>query len=218
MQPKHKAIAAAGAVGLAGLVGAVVAAPTLTATALSAASTAATDRVERITNALAGLVEDGTLTQEQVDRVAETLDEQLPAHGPGGFGGHYGIRLGLDAAAEQLGLSGDELRDQLRDGSTLAEIADEQGVDVDALVSALVAAAEEDLAAAVEDGRLEQERADEIAADLEERIRTFVEEGFPAPPDGPRPGGPGPWGGDRADTNPDEVEPDDGSSATPSAV
>jgi hypothetical protein len=215
MKSNHKAIAAAGAVGLAGLVGAVVAAPTLTAAAVTAASAAATDRVERITNALTGLVEDGTLTQEQVDRVAETLDEQLPEHG---HGGHGRLLIGLETAAEELGLTEDELRDQLREGSSLAEIAEEQGVDVDDLVSALVAAAQEDLAAAVDDGRLEQERADEIAADLEERIRTFVEKGFPAPPDGRRPGGPGLWGGDRDDTNQDEVEPDDGSSATPSAV
>jgi polyhydroxyalkanoate synthesis regulator phasin len=195
MQRRHKVIAAAGVVGLAGLGGAVAVAPTLTAAAVSAVSSAATDRAEIIANALAGLVEDGTLTQEQADRVAETLDEQLPAHGPGDLGGprgHGGILLELDAAADELGLTVNELHEQLHDGASLAEIAEQQGTDVDDLVSALVNAAEEDLAAAVDDGRIDQERADEIAADLEERIRTFVEEGFPAPPEGIRPE---PWGG-----------------------
>jgi len=222
MQARHKTIAAAGAVGLAGLVGAVVAAPTLTAAAVSAASSAATDRVEVITNALAGLVEDGTLTQEQADRVAETLDEELPAPGPGGPGHHGRMLLGFDAAAEELGLTEDELREQLRDGASLVEIAEEQGVDVDDLVAALVSAAEDDLATAVDEGRIDQDRADEITAGLEDRIRTLVEEGFPARPDGLRRGGPEPWSdrdGAGADSPvPDTEQDNDGSTATPSAV
>jgi hypothetical protein len=224
MRTRHKMIAAAGTVGLAGLVGAVVAAPAMTAAAVSAASSAATGRAEVIANALAELVEDGTITQEQADQVAETLDEQLPARGPGGLGGpgHHGVVRSLDTAAEELGLTREELHEQLRSGATLAEIAEEQGVDIDDLVTALVAAAEEDLAAAVEAGRLDQERADEIAGDLEDRIRTFVEEGLPPPPDGRRFGGPGPWGDrDRADedgTEPGTEEQNDASTANPSAV
>jgi hypothetical protein len=220
MQRKHKAIAAAGAVGLAGLVGAVAAAPAMSAAAVSAVSSVSTDRAETIANALAGLVEDGTLTQEQADAVAETLDEQLPARGPGGFGGprgHGGVLLDLDVAAEELGLTEQELREQLHDGASLAEIAEEQGVDVDDLVNVIVDAAEERLAAAVDDGRIDQERADEIAANLEERVRTFVEEGLPAPPDGIRPHGGGPW--DDQDGPQRDIQPeDDSSQTTPSAV
>ena len=137
MRARHKMIAAAGTVGLAGLVGAVVAAPAMTASAVSAASSVATGRIEVIANALAGLVEDGTITQEQADQVAETLDEQLPDRGSGGLGGpgiRGGMLLGLDAAAEELGLTQEELHDQLHDGATLAQIAEEQGVEVDGLV------------------------------------------------------------------------------------
>jgi hypothetical protein len=221
MQRKHKQIAAAGAVGLAGLVGAVAAAPAMTAAAVSAVSSTATDRVQIIADALAGLVEDGTLTQEQADAVAETLDEQLPAHGPGGFGGprgHGGVLLELDVAAEELGLTEQELREQLHDGATLAEIAEEQGVDVDDLVNSIVDAAKENLAAAVDEGRIDQERADEITADLEDRVRAFVEEGFPAPRTGLHRHGPGPWG-DRNDTEQNGTNPEDSTShATPSAV
>jgi hypothetical protein len=219
MQRKHKAIAAACAVGLAGLVGAVAAAPAMTAAAVSAVTSTSTDRVEIIADALAGLVEDGTLTQEQADAVVQTLAEQLPAHGPGGVGGprgHAGVLLELDAAAEELGLTEQELREQLHDGATLAEIAEEQGVEVDDLVNAIVDAAKEKLASAVDDGRIDQERADEIVADLEDRVRAFVEEGFPAAPDGPHRHGPGPWGG-RDDTEQD-TDPESTSQATPSAV
>jgi hypothetical protein len=222
MRARHKMTAAAGVIGLAGLVGAVAVAPTVAAAAVSAASTAATGRVEVIANALAGLVEDGTITQEQADRVADTLDERLPDRGPGGLGGpgHHGVLLGFEAAAEELGLTREELHEQLSGGATLAEIAEEQGVNVDDLVTALVAAAEQGLAAAVEDGRIDQQRADEIAGDLEDRIRTSVEEGLPDPPDGRRFGGPGPWsdrdGADEESTEPGTEEEE--STATPSAV
>ncbi|MBD0292301.1 MAG: hypothetical protein ICV70_01835 [Jiangellaceae bacterium] len=211
MHRNRAAIVAAGAVGLAGLVGTVVASPAATA-AVSAVSTATSDRVEAIADALASLVQDGTITQEQANAVAETLADELPA------GGHvHGLlHLGLDVAAEELGLTDEELRDRLGDGATLAEIAEEQGVDVDDLVDALVTAAEERLAAAVEDGRIDQERADDISADLEERVRTFVEEGLP-----PRlEGGPGrhghghaPWFGPDRDR-----EQDDSGTATPSVT
>ena len=95
-------------------------------------------------------------------------------HGPhGGMGGME--RPGLEAAAETLNLTEDELRSALRDGSSLADIAEEQGVAVEDLVDALVAAAEERLAEAVDNGRITQERADEIAATLPERVAEAVE-------------------------------------------
>ncbi|KAB7744130.1 hypothetical protein GA707_11825 [Nostocoides sp. F2B08] len=136
--------------------------------------------VERIAEALAGLVDDGTITEDQAAAVAEELasSEELRG-GPMGHGPHGWIggmeRPGLEAAAETLNLTEDELRSALRDGSSLAEIAEEQGVAVDDLVDALVAAAEDRLAQAVEDGRITQERADEIAATLPERVAEALE-------------------------------------------
>lgn len=55
-------------------------------------------------------------------------------HGPG----HHGPGRDLGAAAETLGLTQEELRTQLRGGSTLGEVADAQGVDRDTLVDALL--------------------------------------------------------------------------------
>lgn len=137
--------------------------------------------VERITEALSGLVEDGSLTQEQADEVASTLDEAGIGHG----GGHRGGGFDLSAAATALGMTEDELRTALEtDGATLADVAGEQGVEVDALVDALVTAQQERIAAAVEDGRLTQEQADERLADLEERVTERVNSEAPV-------GGPG---------------------------
>jgi hypothetical protein len=134
------------------------------------------DRVSRITEALAGLVGAGTITQEQADAVAGTLAEDDTLRGgPGGHGhGHGGgfgvLHEGLETAATTLGITEDELRTQLEDGSTLGEIADEAGVDRATLVADLVAVAQAELAERVAAGDLTQERADEISADLQERV------------------------------------------------
>ena len=137
--------------------------------------------VDRITEALSGLVSDGSITQEQADEVASTLDEAGIGHG----GGHRGGGFDLSAAATALGMTEDELRTALEtDGATLADVAGEQGVEVDALVDALVTAQQERIAAAVEDGRLTQEQADERLADLEERVTERVNSEAPV-------GGPG---------------------------
>ena len=87
-------------------------------------------------------------------------------------GGLFG---GLDAAASFLGVDEDELRQQLRDGKTLAEIAEENGKSVAGLVDAMVDAAAEELDQAVEEGRLTREQADELEGLLEERISGLVE-------------------------------------------
>ena len=69
----------------------------------------------------------------------------------------------------------DELREALEaDDTSLADVAGEQGVEVDELVDALVAAAQERIAQAVEEGDLTQEQADERLADLEERVTARV--------------------------------------------
>ncbi|TFV92930.1 hypothetical protein E4P40_00650 [Blastococcus sp. CT_GayMR20] len=131
-----------------------------------------TSVVDRIKEALTGLVDDGSITQEQADEVATTLSEA----GLGRGGGPHGAgRLGLETAAEALGMTDDELRTALEpDGTSLADVAEAEGVEVDTLVDALVEAQQARIAEAVEDGRLTQEEADERLADLEERVTDRV--------------------------------------------
>ena len=163
--------------------------------ALADPSGAAATGVERITEALSGLVSDGSITQEQADEVASTLSEA----GIGDRGGHGGGHLGFEAAATALDMTEDELRTALEvDGTTLADVAEAQGVAVGTLVGALVTAAQEDIAQAVEDGNLTQEQADERLADLEERVTERVNS------DGP---GHGPGGrGDRHTDGPTQSD------------
>jgi hypothetical protein len=147
----------------------------------------------RLREVLQPLVDDGTITAEQADAVTATLVEARPERGEGGFGhgpgghrggpggmfGRGGPGIGSEALTDLLGLEAGELRDQLRDGATLAEIATAQGIEVQAVVDTLVAELTERLDAAVADGRIEQSDADDKLADATEKITEMVNNGRP---------------------------------------
>lgn len=161
MRKKLVVAAAAGALTLTGL---AVAVPAVADTEDTDGTS--TSVVDRIKDALSGLVDDGSITQEQADEVATTLDGA-------GFG-HHGGWFGLETAAETLGMTEDELRTALdADGATLASIAEDKGVAVDKLIDALVKAKQERIAKAVEEG-MPQDVADERLADLQERVTEWV--------------------------------------------
>ena len=157
-------------------------------------------RLSALRDALAGLVTDETITQEQADAVAGRLDQALPpgrgpghrggehgagpwggpggpgrSGGPGGLGGLGAVHLAADSLAEAADATVEELRTAFGDGTTLAELAASKGVTRSVLVARLVASAQERLDAAVADERLTQEQADERAAGLPERIERLVD-------------------------------------------
>jgi transposase-like protein len=140
-------------------------------------------------DALSGLVEDGTLTQEQAAAVEEALEEARPDHELGGGLGLrrlvFGFGADLSTVAESVGIGEDELRSALEDGRTIAEIAEEHGVDVHQLMDDIVAAQRERLDEAVAEGDLTQEEADEILVGAVERATAFVNGEVPEPEDLP---------------------------------
>jgi hypothetical protein len=126
-------------------------------------------------------VDDGRLTEEQGAELKRRIDSgELPflrgTLGPGGFGhlGHLTRFPALAAAADYLGVEEAELRDRLRDGETLAEIAKAESKPVDGLVGALVADAERRLDTAVSAGKLTRAQANDLADGLEERMTDLV--------------------------------------------
>ncbi len=153
-------------------------------------------RAERIKQALAGLVADKTITQEQADKVASTLAQSGLGRGPGAHRGPGGHGAGLAAAAKALGMSETDLATALRSGKSLASVAKEKGVDVQKVIDALVAEAKQRLADAVENGRLTQAQADQRLEALTARITERVNAARPARPDSGR--GHGRWGGPEA--------------------
>ncbi len=154
-----------------------------TSTDTSTGGTGATrpDRGERVTEALQPLIDDGTLTQAQADAVIATLEDIAPFGG--GHGGHggtggggYGRRGGvsLDSAATTLGVSAADLRSALADGKSIADVATEQGVDLQTVIDALVADASARIDQQVTDGKLTVEEAATKKAELTERITEAV--------------------------------------------
>lgn len=196
------AVTASLAVG--GLAGSVLGVPGVAGAASTASSAAGW-----VGDALSGLVDDGTITQEQADAVEEALAEARPERGP-----LQHLRDGLTTVAEELGMTVDELRTALQDGQTIAQVAEAEGVELQTLVDALVASQLERLDQAVADGRLTQAQADQIAAGAEERITAMLNgdgRGFRGPL-GQRqgPGFGGPEAHDEADGDTDDATEADG--------
>ena len=138
-----------------GALGILVAAGALTALGLALAPTA----MAATQSESAGANSSSSSTGEQRGR---------EGHGP------HGDRPGLETAMNVLDLTVDELKAARAAGTTLAVLAEQQGVDVDALIRALVADAEEHITERVASGDLTQEKADERLAKIEQRITARV--------------------------------------------
>ncbi len=135
-------------------------------------------------------VQDGKLTADQANERKANLQERITKlvnEGKPKGGGPRGHGPKLDAAAKALGVSTDDLRGQLRDGKTIAQVADDRNVDKQKVIDAMVADATEHIDQAVKDGKLTADQANERKSGLKDRITTLVNDG----PQKDREGGPG---------------------------
>lgn len=154
------------------------------------------DALAALETRLAEAVANGKITQEQADTILSDaparIDEFLAAPasdlGQGMKRGFGGIAHNvLATVAGVLGTDEETLKTQLQEGSTIADIAGDQ---TQAVIDALVAEANARIDAALADGKITQEQADQMKANAVERITTFVNEGGPIGRGGHR-GGPG---------------------------
>jgi len=121
----------------------------------------------------------GRLTKAQGEELKQRIEAgDLPFFGGPGLGMRHHmfgmLGRGLDAAAGYLGLTKDQVRTQLENGKTPAEIAKAQKKSVDGLVDAIVADAKQHLDAAVKAGRITQKQEDSILRDIKTRTTDFV--------------------------------------------
>jgi hypothetical protein len=139
---------------------------------------------------------DGKITEEEAANIRERIESGegfLFPFGPGfGHHGHPGFKFGfhfgvqLDDLAEFLGVDNAVVTDALRNGDTLAEIAEANGKTRDELKAHLMEDVSARVAEAVENGDMTQEEADEKLADATERIDDLIDRGgFPGPHLGP---------------------------------
>jgi hypothetical protein len=122
----------------------------------------------------------GRITQAQADRMKARIKAggaPLFFGGPHRFG-DFGHRMlfakPLAGAADYLGLTEAQLRQQLSGGKTLADVAKAQNKSVDGLKQAMIDSAQKTFDQAVKDGRLTQSHANEEMTELKNRIDGIV--------------------------------------------
>jgi uncharacterized protein (DUF433 family) len=91
-------------------------------------------------------------------------------------------RLWIKTASDTLDMPVKAFVQELRSGQTPAQIAEAHDSSGQALIDAIVAAEKDRLDKAVAEGKLTQEKADEILANISERVTQWVQNGPPKPP------------------------------------
>jgi ribosomal protein S20 len=145
-------------------------------------------------------VADGRISEETAERLRSRIEEGkgflgLPVCRPRGPVGpridariiRAGLHLVVDPAADVLGMERQELVGELREGKSLAEIAEEQDVSVEVLKSGILDGVAAKLEKAVSNGRLGEERAERILQRLTERIDDIIKRTLPSRLGGPDP-------------------------------
>ena len=131
------------------------------------------------------MVADGRLTEDQAAKLKERVDEGGPGFGfgprfgEGRFRGGHGFchrAVGgiIEASAEVLDMSVDDLKAQLKDGKSLAEVAEAQGMSVDDFKAGFLDKGKAKLDALVGEDKLTQDRADSLYQRLQDNIDNIV--------------------------------------------
>lgn len=125
-------------------------------------------------------VKNGDLTRKQADEIKQRRKESGVVLGPVGKGpmlhrkGMHGPISGLFSdLAKALDLSDAELKSQLGDGASIADVAKQQGKSLADVRSAVKAAAKTRADKAVDDGDLTRKQADALLEHLDQRLENL---------------------------------------------
>jgi uncharacterized protein (DUF433 family) len=114
--------------------------------------------------------------EQMLEQIGERLDEPwTPPSGGGPRQGHL-----AEVVAEATGLTTEEVIAALQDGQSVTDIAEAAGVELQTIADALIEQQAARLEEAVEAGRLTQEQADEMLAEMSEHILEQLEQGHPS--------------------------------------
>lgn len=144
----------------------------LVAVSLSQAPSAIAQETERefffqpVGDVLDELVDDGVITNEQRDKIAEAFEERVVRFGKGLSGVPH-----LEIVADVLDIEVDDLAEQLKNGATIADIAGDKTQDV---IDALIAEHGARIDEAVADEKITEERAEELRSALAEKVEAMV--------------------------------------------
>ena len=146
-----------------------------------------------------GLVEDGTVRPEDVERLLDEMTERVQKQiqrsvregrghtdddpgqaGPGSLDSpdprSVNVPFDLSLVARILGTTEDALFARLKEGGTLSDIAEQNGFGLDDLVDKFTAAMKEKLEKMIEEGQIEPDRARELLQAARERLINSLRE------------------------------------------
>ncbi len=128
------------------------------------------------------LVQDGRLTQEALDLIAEDIGELAEKLIEEVFDEdefHSDIPFSLADVANVIGIEPSRLVSLLHEGNSVAQVAERAGISTDALIERLKALARERLQALVSDGLVDSDELDEVLEEMVERIRKEIDKATP---------------------------------------
>jgi hypothetical protein len=128
-----------------------------------------------IKSALDGLVQNGTINEDQEKAVIDALKNVASSGGHGRFGPR--VRLAgnvLKVAADKIGVQPKDLIEARRNGQSIADVANSKGVNPSDVVTAIVDAGNQKIDQAVANGHVQQDRADVLKAKLPQLADTVV--------------------------------------------
>ncbi len=132
-------------------------------------------RAEHMARVLQGLVEKGVITKDQAEQILRAFAAAAEHKGDGDQARRF---LGdvMQTSAKYLGLTGEQLKEQLKSGKSLAKIAAATpGKSRDGLIATLTNAAEAQIKAAVEAGKLTPAQAQEARTKVTVAIVRIVD-------------------------------------------
>jgi polyhydroxyalkanoate synthesis regulator phasin len=138
---------------------------------------------------LDGLVNDGTISQDQEDKIIQAFKdakpEKAPGQGPGQGQGPLGrrgrgaaagqiLKGMVDVAANTIGVPPSDLANELKSGKSVADVATAHNVDPQTVVQAIVDAGNTKVDEAVTNGKLTSAQGDKIKSHLSDAATKFV--------------------------------------------
>lgn len=140
--------------------------------ALVAAGNARID--EAVTNGRIDAARAATLKQKLPDAASKLVNHEFK-------GGHMNARLlarrsAVRTAADTIGIDTKALAQEVRSGKTVAQVAQEHGVNPQQVIDAVVAKAKDRIDEAVANGKLTAERASVLTQRVTERVTKLVNE------------------------------------------
>ncbi len=127
-------------------------------------------------DALAGLVQNGTLTQAQSDAVVQAVQDTAKTEGRGGAG-HPRARIvegAVKVAADTIGVTPQDLVQARQSGKSIADVANEHNVNPTDVVNAIVTAGNQKIDSLVTAGTITPDQASKAKARLPQMADKLV--------------------------------------------